>query len=95
MIEPTRRNKKDMPAIKEINGIPLPDGLELPGYWKKTLDRQLKDEPFKDLRPKPEKKEEDETIERVKKDKKSKKRSKHHRKSPRKNQEDVIVDYDN
>ena len=52
MIEPTKRNKREMPAIKEINGIPLPDGLELPGYWKKTLDQQLADEPFRDLRQK-------------------------------------------
>ena len=47
-----RRDKRIKPPVKEINGIPLPDGLEIPGHWNRDLKKQIADEPFKDVRKK-------------------------------------------
>lgn len=46
--------KQKKETIKEIRGVALPDGLEIPGHWGKDLKRvQLEDdEDFDDVRPK-------------------------------------------
>ena len=36
--------KKVKPPLKTINGVQLPDGLEVPTHWQNDLNRQLNEE---------------------------------------------------